>query len=121
MRKIINPNPAPAEPMEKGRGSKIKLVNTWLGTDALDVHLTRLVPGGPRGSLHKHSEADNVYIVRSGQGDLVADGKVHTVRKDQVIFIPAGMPHSLSNVADEPFEIFEIYAPAGSTFDFIAC
>ena len=75
----------------------------------------------PRGKVHRHTNADNVYIVRSGQGELVADGKVHTVRKDQVIFIPAGMPHSLSNVSDEPFEIFEIYAPAGSKFDFIAC
>ena len=119
--KIIDLNTATAEPMDKGRGSKIKLVNTSLGTEALDLHLNRLVPGGPRGSLHKHSQADNVYIVRSGQGELVADGKVHIVRKDQVIFIPAGMPHSLSNVSDEPFEIFEIYAPAGSKFDFIAC
>jgi hypothetical protein len=31
------------------------------------------------------------------------------------------MPHSLSNVSDEPFSIFEIYAPAGSKFDFVAC
>jgi hypothetical protein len=31
------------------------------------------------------------------------------------------MTHSLSNVSDELFEIFEIYAPAGSKFDFIAC
>ena len=57
----------------------------------------------------------NVFTVAADrQGELVADGKVHTVSKDQVIFIPAGMPHSLSNVSGEPFEIFEIYAPAGS-------
>jgi len=29
-----------------------------------------LVPGGPRGNLHKHSQADNVYIVRRGEGTL---------------------------------------------------
>ena len=58
--KIIDLQTAAAEPMEKGRGSKIKLVNTSLGTEALDVHLNRLVPGGARGSLHKHSQADNV-------------------------------------------------------------
>ncbi len=121
MLKIIDLSTAVAEPMEKGRGSKIKLVNTSLGTESLDVHLNRLVPGGPRGSLHKHSQADNIYIVRSGQGELIADGKVYAIRKDQVIFIPAQMTHSLSNVSDELFEIFEIYAPAGSKFDFIAC
>ena len=59
--------------------------------------------------------------MRSGQGELIADGKVYAIRKDQVIFIPAQMTHSLSNVSDELFEIFEIYAPAGSKFDFIAC
>jgi mannose-6-phosphate isomerase-like protein (cupin superfamily) len=119
--KIIDLNTAVAEPMDKGRGSKIKLVNTSLGTESLDVHLNRLVPGGARGNLHKHSQADNIYIVRSGQGELIADGKVYAIRKDQVVFIPANMPHSLSNVSDEPLEIFEIYAPAGSKFDFIAC
>src|SRR5450631_905950 len=38
----------------------------------------------------------------------------YAIQKDQVIFIPAKMPHSLSNVSDEQLEIFEIYAPAGS-------
>src|SRR5262249_46180537 len=119
--KIIDLNTATAEPMEKGRGSKIKLVNTSLGTESLDVHLNKLVPGRPPGSRHKHTQADKGYIVRRGQGELTADGKSYPVRKDQLVFIPAGMPHSLSNVSDEPFEIFEIYAPAGSKFDFIAC
>jgi mannose-6-phosphate isomerase-like protein (cupin superfamily) len=43
------------------------------------------------------------------------------VKKDQIVFIPAGMEHSLSNTSNEPFEIFEIYAPAGDKFDFILC
>ena len=41
MLKIIDLHTAVAEPMEKGRGSKIKLVNTTLGTESLDVHLNR--------------------------------------------------------------------------------
>ena len=119
--KIIDLHTAVAEPMEKGRGSKIKLVNTSLGTEALDVHLNRLVPGGPRGNLHKHSQADNVYIVRSGQGELIADGKV--------LFGPerSGDLHSgwnaafVDNVSDEPFEIFRDLCAGPAKFDFIAC
>src|ERR1700743_3246261 len=91
----------PATPMEK-----------------VDLHLNRLVPGGPRGRIHRHSQSDNVYIVRRGEGTLIADGKTYTVRTDQVIYIPAGMPHSLSNLSNELFEIFEIYAPSGKHFDF---
>ena len=118
--KIFDIATTPSEPMEQGRGTKIKFVNTTLGTESVDVHLNTLLPGGARGKLHKHSMADNVYIVRRGRGELIVEGTTYTVVKDQVVFIPAGLVHSLSNVADEPFEIFEIYAPAGNSFDFIA-
>lgn len=108
---------APA-PMENGRGETIRLINTGTGTEKIDLHLNRLVSGGPRGKVHRHSQSDNVYIVRRGEGMLTADGASYTIRADQVIFIPAGMPHSLSNLSDEVLEIFEIYAPAGRQFDF---
>jgi mannose-6-phosphate isomerase-like protein (cupin superfamily) len=36
-----------------------------------------------------------------------------------VVYIPAGMKHSLANRGAETLEIFEIYAPAGKQFDFI--
>ena len=104
--------------MENGRGETVRLVNSNLGTESVDVHLNRLVPGGPRGRLHRHARSDNIYIVRRGEGLLTADGASYTIRADQVVFIPAGMAHSLSNLSDDVFEIFEIYAPAGRQFDF---
>jgi mannose-6-phosphate isomerase-like protein (cupin superfamily) len=106
--------------MEPGRGDQIKLINTALGTEKLDVHLNRLVPGGPRGKVHRHTRSDNVYIVKRGEGTLTVEGKSYAVREDDVVYIPAGMRHSLSNLSDAAFEIFEIYAPAGSHFDFVA-
>jgi mannose-6-phosphate isomerase-like protein (cupin superfamily) len=121
MLKIIDLNTAPTVPLGIDRGRKTKLVDASLGTESVDVHLNVLVPGGPSGQLHKHTHADNVYIVRSGEGELVVEGQTYVIRRDQVIFIPAGMKHSLSNKSDQPFEIFEIYAPAGDRFDFIAC
>jgi mannose-6-phosphate isomerase-like protein (cupin superfamily) len=115
MLSILDIATAPRTPMENGRGEVIRLVNA----DKIDVHINRLVPGGPRGKLHKHSQADNVYIVLSGVGTLVAGGQTQRVVKDQVIHIPAGMAHSLSNLGDEVFEIVEIYTPSGDAFDFI--
>ncbi len=120
MFKLMNIKRLPVESMDGGRGEKIKLVNASLGTHNVDVHLNRLKPGGERGKVHHHSKADNVYIVKAGEGTLTVEGETHVVREDDVIFIPAGMKHSLSNLADKPFEIFEIYAPAGAHFDFIA-
>ena len=118
MLKIFDLNTCPSAPMENGRGETIRLINTGVGTETIDLHLNRLVPGGPRGRVHRHSQSDNVYIVRRGQGTLTAQGASYTIRADQVVFIPAGMPHSLSNLSDEVLEIFEIYAPAGRRFDF---
>ena len=43
----------------------------------------------------------------------------YVIRTGQVIYIPAGTRHSLSNVASEVLEIFEIYTPAGRDFDFV--
>ena len=119
MFKIMNFNQCPAEGMPGGRGEKIKLINTTLGTDNVDVHLNRLAPGGPRGKVHHHTNADNVYIVKRGEGTLTVEGETHVVQENDVIFIPAGMKHSLSNLGEVVFEIFEIYAPAGRHFDFV--
>ena len=119
MLKIFDVNASAATPMENGRGETIRFINASLGTEKIDVHLNRLFPGGQPGRLHRHSQSDNVYIVRRGEGTLTAGGESYTIKTDQIVFIPAGMPHSLSNLSSEPFEIFEIYAPAGSQFDFV--
>src|ERR1700754_4074059 len=80
--KILHLDECPANPMEPGRGDQIKLVNPSLGTEKVDVHLNRLVPGGPRGKLHHHTKADNVYIVKRGEGTLTADGKTYVIREN---------------------------------------
>jgi mannose-6-phosphate isomerase-like protein (cupin superfamily) len=116
--KIFHLDDCPTVPMAGDRGEQIPLINSDLGTGKLDLHLNRLRPGEPGGSTHYHSNSDNAYIVRRGEGRLVVEGEIHMLRKDDVVYIPAGMKHSLTNAGDEPFEIFEIYAPAGEAFDF---
>jgi mannose-6-phosphate isomerase-like protein (cupin superfamily) len=106
------------EPMENGRGEIRRLVNTALGTDKIDVHVNRLVPGGPRGKRHKHTNSDNVYVVLSGEGTLEIADETRTVKAGQIIYIGAGVEHSLSNLSDDIFEIVEIYTPSGDAFDF---
>ena len=83
------------------------------------MHLNRLDPKEPGGRYHHHTKADNVYIVKKGEGQLVVEDTTYTIREDDVIYIPAGQKHSLTNVSNSIFEIFEIYSPAGEDFDFI--
>jgi mannose-6-phosphate isomerase-like protein (cupin superfamily) len=117
--KILHLQECVARPMEPDRGEQIKLINPSLGTEKLDVHLNRLIPGGPRGKLHHHTHADNVYIVKRGEGALTVEDKSYCIRENDVVYIPAGMKHSLANLSDDVFEIFEIYAPSGRHFDFV--
>jgi len=117
---IVKPNTAPRLPLEPGRGDSIQLVNSATGTDKVDVHINVLLPKGPRGRVHRHSVSDNVYIVKSGEGELTIEGDVHLIVADDVVFIPAGARHSLSNVSDRELVIYEIYTPAGPSFDFVA-
>ena len=119
MFKILHLEQCPVNSMEAGRGEQIKLVNPSLGTEKVDVHLNRLVRGGPRGKLHHHTHADNVYIVKRGEGTLTVEGEVHVIRENDVVYIPAGLKHALSNLGNEVFEIFEIYAPSGRHMDFV--
>ena len=119
MFKILHLQECVAGPMDAGRGEQIKLINPSLGTEKLDVHLNRLVPGGPRGKLHHHTRADNVYIVKRGEGTLTVEDKSYRIRENDVVYIPAGIKHSLANLSDDVFEIFEIYAPSGRHFDFV--
>ena len=119
MFRIFHLKDCQANAMEPGRGEQIRLINPALGTEKVDVHLNRLVPGGPRGKRHHHSKADNVYIVKRGEGSLTIEDKSYVIREDDVIYIPAGTKHSLSNLSQDIFEIFEIYAPSGSHMDFV--
>ena len=109
----------PVNPMKGGRGEQVRLINADCGAEKLDVHLNRLDAKEPGGHYHHHSQADNVYIVKSGEGELTVEGTSYTIREDDIIYIPAGQKHSLTNKSDQKFEIFEIYAPAGKQFDFV--
>jgi mannose-6-phosphate isomerase-like protein (cupin superfamily) len=118
--KIIKPDVAPRRHLEPGRGTSIRLIDTGIGVESLDVHMNVLAPHGPRGRLHRHTRSDNVYIVKTGEGLLTIENDRHTIVADDVVFIPAGTRHSLSNVSEGDLVIYEIYSPAGAAFDFIA-
>ncbi len=64
MFKIIRPDDVAEIDMEAGRGTQKRLVDASLGTVAIDLHINRLRPGGARGRVHRHTNSDNIYIVR---------------------------------------------------------
>ena len=117
--RIFQLKDVPETPMPRNRGVQLRMVGAEIGATALDVHLNRLNTDEPGGRYHHHSRSDNVYIVKRGSGRLVVEEKVYRIHEDDLVYIPAGLRHSLTNDGDEAFEIFEIYAPAGEDFDFV--
>ena len=117
--RILNLADAPVTAMKGDRGTQLRLINSDIGAEKVDVHLNRLNAKEPGGRYHHHTNSDNVYIVKRGQGQLVVEGKTYTIKEDDVIYIPAGQKHSLTNASEEAFEIFEVYTPAGDQFDFV--
>ncbi len=117
--RILNLADAPVTAMKGDRGTQLRLINSDIGAEKVDVHLNRLNAKEPGGRYHHHTNSDNVYIVKRGQGQLVVEGTTYTIKEDDVIYIPAGQKHSLTNASEETFEIFEVYTPAGDQFDFV--
>lgn len=98
-------------PFGAGRGSSRLLVGPGDGATRLEVHLNQLVPGGERGPYHLHERTENAYWILAGDGLLVVEGVEHRLQRDDVVFIPPGVKHSLSNVGDSVLSLLEVYGP----------
>ena len=46
---------------------------------------------------HKHKVQEQIYHVLEGEGLMEIEGKNHVVRKHDVIFLPPGVEHAISN------------------------
>jgi mannose-6-phosphate isomerase-like protein (cupin superfamily) len=99
-----------------GRGTVERIVGPEVGAHNADVHLNRIVAGSAPGPYHLHTTAENAYLVLSGAIRVRIDGVDHELGIGDAAFIPAGVPHSASNVGEVDAEILEIYAPAEPDF-----
>jgi quercetin dioxygenase-like cupin family protein len=57
------------------------------------------------GSMPMHTNTvEHEQIVLGGKAEVVIDGKTFEAKKDDVVFIPAGVPHCYKTIGSEPFE-----------------
>lgn len=61
---------------------------------------------------HKHRIQEQVYHVLEGEGLMELDGKKQVVRKDDVIFIPAGVEHAIYNTGMTDIKFVVVTSPA---------
>jgi len=59
-------------------------------------------PGGEM-PLHTNS-VEHEQLVLSGKAEIIIGNETYEVKKEDVVFIPAGVPHSYKTISNEPFE-----------------
>ena len=92
----------PAEPVRAGSGTVRQVL---IGPDEGPNFAMRRFIMEPGGGMPKHTNTveHEQYVLR-GHARMGIGDEVIEVRRDDVIFIPAGVPHWYESLGPEPFE-----------------
>lgn len=109
---IIDPSIALPRPMTRPGGRSIRLVDSGVGAEMIDLHINVLQPGSRETSpYHFHSVSENIYFVLSGTLCLRLEDEDLIVEAGHAVFIPPRVPHAVWNTGDSEARLLEIYAP----------
>lgn len=92
----------PAEPVAAGKGTVREVLIGATEGPNFQLRRFRMEPGGgmPR---HTNTVEHEQFVLR-GRGRIELGDEVHEVGPGDVVFIPAGVPHSYASIGEEPFE-----------------
>lgn len=92
----------PADVVAAGAGTKRQVL---IGPDEAPNFAMRRFIMEPGGGMPMHTNAveHEQYVLR-GRARVTIGGNVVEVSRDDVVYIPAGVPHSYESTGDEPFE-----------------
>lgn len=71
-----------------------------------------LAPKGGQVPWH-NQESEEIYFVIAGRGEMCLGDERRELTAGQIVHIPAGTFHQLTNLADEPLQLVYVYGPAG--------
>ncbi|HZV50665.1 MAG TPA: cupin domain-containing protein [Candidatus Dormibacteraeota bacterium] len=72
-----------------------------------------LNPPGFAPPLHRHREEDELFYVISGTATFHCDGEILEAAPGDVVFLPAGRPHTFVVGPDQPLRTLQITTPSG--------
>ncbi|MCB1957766.1 MAG: cupin domain-containing protein [Rhodocyclaceae bacterium] len=67
---------------------------------------------GARTARHRHREAEEIYFVLAGEGEMELAGEAFVVRSGDTICIPPGTPHAIRNIGASELRFLCCCAPA---------
>ena len=69
------------------------------------------IPEGEDIGAEVHPATDQILFIVDGEGKAVVNGKTFKVGENDVVFVPAGARHNLTNSGDEELKLFTVYSP----------
>lgn len=90
------------EPVTAGTGTERQIL---IGPDQAPHFALRRFVMRPGGGMPRHTNVveHEQYVLR-GRARVSIGDEIHEVKAGDVVYIPAGMPHSYDALGDEPFE-----------------
>ena len=84
-----------------------------LGSRNLSVNWIEVPPGASE-DLVSHEEAEQVYIVVAGSGEMSATGDRQALEPGDFVMIPPATDHSVSNEGSETLALVSVQSPGVS-------
>jgi mannose-6-phosphate isomerase-like protein (cupin superfamily) len=84
---------------------------TLFRSERMMVGLNCFEPGQEH-ALHAHAGMDKVYLVVSGRGRFVLEGRELPMEAGALLVAPEGVPHGIRNPGGDRLVVLAILAPA---------
>ncbi|MFB4426957.1 cupin domain-containing protein [Streptomyces sp. QL37] len=103
--------PGQAESVTIGTNTCTMLIPTEATHDGFGLYSLAMPPHGPFASPHFHKEMTEVFIVRTGQVQLLRGNEYVTADAGSALYVPPGTPHGFANVGEDPAELLIAFMP----------
>ena len=94
-------------------GATYKFVLTGEHTDGALSIVDSTCPVGSGPPRHVHQDAEETFVMLSGQCDFWLEGKIFSAIEGESILVPRGAEHSFRVTGSEPSRHLVILSPAG--------
>ena len=91
----------PAQPVSAGQGTTIQILISPEEGPHFAMRRFTMKPGG---GMPRHTNAvEHEQYVLQGRARVTIGEEIYEVQSGDVVFIPAGVPHSYENIGEEDF------------------
>jgi quercetin dioxygenase-like cupin family protein len=84
--------------------------STLFQSERLLVGLNCFEPGQEH-ALHAHGGMDKLYLVLSGSGEFLLEGRALPMAAGELLVAPEGIPHGVRNTGRERLIVLAVLAP----------